>query len=127
MSWDVVLFNSCQKIVSIEAMDETQFEPTDFCSAIEGSFDNIKIHDEHREVKGDDFAIIYYVHDEPVSNTIMNLHGEKALFELVVLARKFRWQIFDTGLGEMIDLENPSVNGYENFQRYLEHVLNQKE
>lgn len=127
MSWDIVLFNSRQKIELPEEVDETKLEPTDFCSVFENHFDKIVKDDNHREIKGKDFTIDYFIDDEPVSNKMISLYGEYGLFELVVLARKHNWQIFDTGLGEMIDLENPSINGYENFQSYLKHVLNQKE
>lgn len=127
MSWDIVLFNSRQKIESPAEVDETQLEPTDFCSVFENHFAEIVKDDNHREIKGKDFAIDYFIDDEPVSNKMMSLYGEYGLFELVVLARKHNWQIFDTALGQMIDLENPSINGYENFQSYLKYILNQKE
>lgn len=124
MSWDIVLFNSNQKITSIEELDERQLEPTDFCSVFESHFINIKKDDNHREIEGDGFAISYFADDEKVSNKIVSLYGENALYELVVIAKKYNWQIFDTGLEQMIDLDNPAKNGYENFQRYLQHVLN---
>src|SRR5438270_12173985 len=127
MSWSIVLFNSRQNIELPEEVDETQLEPTDFCSVFENHFDEIVKDGTHREIKGKDFAIDYFVDDEPVSNKMLSLYGENALYELVVLARKHNWQIFDSGLGKMIDLENPRFNGYENFQSYLKHVLKQKE
>lgn len=127
MSWDIVLFNSRQKIQSVEDVDETQLEPTDFCSAFENRFDNIEKDDNHREIKGKDFAIDYFIDNEPVSNKMLSLYGENGLYELVALARKHNWQIFDTGHRQMIDLENPAINGYENFQSYLKHVLKQSD
>ena len=126
MSWGIVLFNSRQKIESVEEVDETQLEPTDFCSLIEKQFDQIVKDGNHREIKGKDFGIEYFTDDELVSNKILSLYGENGLYEIAVLARKYSWQIFDTGLGQMIDLENPSVNGSENFQNYLKQILNNK-
>jgi hypothetical protein len=123
MSWDIVLFNSRQKISSVEEVDDTQLEPTDFCSALENHFKHIIINDDHREIKGKDFAIAYFIDEDKVSNKMLSLYGENGLFELVELAKKNNWQIFDTGNGQMIDLENPANNGYENFQSYLRHVL----
>jgi len=58
-----------------------------------------------------------------VSNTLFNLYGETSLFELIRVAKIYGWQIFDTGVGEMIDLEKPEKNGYDNFQSYLQDVL----
>lgn len=123
MSWDIVLFNSRQKITSVEEVDDTQLEPTDFSTAFENHFTEIIKDDNHREIKGKDFIIDYFVDEDKVSNKMLSLYGENGLFELVELAKKHNWQIFDTGNGQMIDLENPSNNGYENFQSYVRHVL----
>lgn len=123
MSWDIVLFKSRQKINSPEEVDDSQLEPTDFCSVLESHFEQIIKDDNHREIKGKDYSIDYFIDDGEVSNKMLSLYGESGLFELVVLARKHNWQIFDTGLGQIIDLENPSYNGYENFQSYLKQIL----
>ena len=123
MSWDIVLFNSRQKITSVEEVNDSQLEPTDFCSALESHFPEIVKEDNHREIKGKDFEIDYFIDKEKVSNKIVSIYGENGLFELVELAKKHNWQIFDTGNGQVIDLENPANNGYENFQSYLRHIL----
>ena len=123
MSWDIVLFNSRQKINSVEEMDDSQLEPTDFCAVLENHFKQIIKNDNHREIKGKDFTIDYYTDDEKVSNKMLSLYGENGIYELVVLARKYKWQIFDTELEQMVDLDNPSNNGYENFQNYLKQIL----
>jgi hypothetical protein len=127
MSWDIVLFSSRQKIQSVEEIDETLFEPTDFCSVFANHFQQIKQDDDHRSIQGRDFTIEYFLDNEPVSNKILNLYGMNGLYEVIALAKKHNWQIFDTGLGQMIDLENPAINGYEDFQKYLEHILKEKE
>ena len=54
---------------------------------------------------------------------MLSLYGENGLFVLIGLAKKQNWQIFDTGIGEMLDLESPSKNGYENFQTYLKQIV----
>jgi hypothetical protein len=127
MSWDIVLFNSSKKIENLEEVDLAKLEPTDFCAVLESHFDEIVKDDDHREIKGKDFAINFFIDNELVSNKMLSLYGENGLFELVVLAKKHNWQIFDTGLGQMINLENPSINGYENFQNYLKHILKKNE
>ena len=58
---------------------------------------------------------------------LINLYGEDALYTLIDLSIKNEWQIFDTGIGEMIDLNNPSKNGYKGFQAYLNQILNNKD
>jgi hypothetical protein len=127
MSWGIVLFNSRQRIVSIEEVDEAQLEPTNFGNVLEKHFENISKDTSHRSIKGKDFVIEFFADEELDSNILLNLYGENGLFELVILAREHKWQIFDTGLGQMIDLENPSLNGYNNFQNYLKQILNDKQ
>ena len=126
MSWDIVLFNSKQKIEVISELDENQLEPTDFDGILENSFDRIKKDDNHREIIGIDFTIDFFVHNEPVSNTMLSLYGENGLYALIEIAKKHNWQIFDSGIGEMIDLENPEKNGFENHRKYVEQILKRK-
>jgi len=126
MSWDIVLFNSRQKIKSIEAINEDQLLPTDFCNAFESHFIHIIKDKNHREIIGNDFSVDYFTEDEPVSNKMISLYGENALYELIFLAKKYGWQIYDSGIDQMIDLDNPSFNGYDNFQNYLSQILKQK-
>ena len=123
MSWDIILFNSRQTIKSVEEIDENLLEPTDFCSVLESYFDNIDKDDNHRRIKGTDFEIEFFTDSEEVNNKILNLYGENGLFEIVILAQKNGWQIFDTGLEQMIELNNPKTNGYINFDKYLKQVL----
>lgn len=123
MSWDVVIFSSKQKINSIEEIDEEQFLPIDFNVVLEKHFDNIIVSENHREIKGENFSIEYFTDTEPVSNFLFNLYGEAALFELIRVAKNYGWQIFDTGNGEMLDIEHPEKNGYSNFQSYLQQII----
>jgi hypothetical protein len=107
-------------------LDENQLEPTDFDQILENSFDQIKKDDNHREIIGTDFTIDFFVHNEPVSNTMLSLYGENGLYELIELAKKQNWQIYDSGIGEMIDLENPKKNGFENHRKYVEQIMKRK-
>jgi hypothetical protein len=123
MSWDIVLFNSKEKIESIESITENQLEPTNFCSVLESSFTNVIKDEDHREIEGNDFTMSFFTDEEEVSNKMLSLYGENGLFELIELSKKFGWQIFDTGIDEMIDLENPARNGYENHKKYVEQLM----
>ena len=126
MSWDIVLFNSKQKINTIAELDENLLEPTDFSGILENSFDRIKKDENHREIIGTNFTIDFIVHNELVSNTMLSLYGENGLYELIELAKKHNWQIYDSGIGIMIDLENPEKNGFENHRKYVEQILKRK-
>ncbi len=123
MSWDIVLFNSKQTIKSIEELDEDKLEPIDFTGILENSFNEVIENDNHRGIKGKDFSIDFFTDDEMVSNKMLSLYGENGLFELIELAKKHGWQIFDTGLGSMIDLENPKNNGYNNHRKYVALIM----
>lgn len=122
MSWDIVLFNSKQKINTIDEVDEEQFIPVYFDKIISEHF-NLE---ESDSIKGDDFSIDFYMNDELVSNKMISLYGEKALFEIARLAKIQNWQIYDTSLNKMIDLENLHENGFSNFQSYLQKILHKK-
>jgi len=123
MSWDIILFNTNQKIDSIEEVEERQLEPIDFTHILESSFSEIVKDENHREIKGTDFSINFFTDGELVSNKMISLYGENGLFELIELAKEFGWQIFDTGLGEMIDLDSPEKNGFENHRKYVEQIM----
>ena len=126
MSWDIVLFNTKQKIQSIEELDENQLEPIDFKDILEDTFDEIVKDDNHRAIQGKDFVIEFFVSNEPASNIMLSLYGENGLYELIELSKCNHWQIFDTGIGEMIDLEKPENNGYESHSKYVEQIMNKR-
>ena len=126
MSWDIVLFNSKQKINSVAELDETQLEPTDFSGILETSFNQIKKVDNHREIIGTDFTIDFFTDKEHSSNFMLQLYGENGLYELIELAKKYNWQIYDSGIVGMIDLENPEKNGFKNHRKYVEQITNRK-
>lgn len=123
MSWDIVLFNSKETISSIEELNEEKLEPINFTEILENSFDNIIKDGNQREINGKDFSINFYIDDELVSNKMLSLYGENGLFELIELAKQYDWQIFDTGLGCMIDLEVPENNGFDNHRKYVEQIM----
>ncbi len=124
MSWDIVLFNSKQKINSVAELDENQLEPTDFSGLLENSFDRIKKDENHREIVGADFTIDFFANDEHSGNFMLSLDGENGLYELIELAKKHNWQIYDSGIDGMIDLKNPEKNGFGNHRKYVEQILN---
>lgn len=123
MSWDIVIFSSKQKIRAVEEVDEELLVAIDFNIILEKHFINIIANKNNREIKGEGYIIDYFFDSEPVSNKVFSLYGEEALFELIRIAKIYDWQIFDTGNGEMLDLEYPEKNGYSDFQSYLQCVL----
>ena len=126
MSWDIVLFNSKQKIESVADLDENKLVPTDFSGVLENSFDRIKSDDNHKEIIGTDFTIDFFANSEPSSNFLLSLNGENGLYALIELAKKHNWQIYDSGVDGMIDLENPEKNGFKNHIKYVDQILRRK-
>ncbi|MGJ8715162.1 MAG: hypothetical protein ACSHXG_08670 [Maribacter stanieri] len=122
MSWDIVLFNSKQKINSVTELDETQLEPTDFSGILETSFDRLNKNENHREIVGTNFTIDFFSDNEYSSNFMLSLYGENGIYALIELAKKYKWQIYDSGIDEMIDLENPEKNGFKNHKEYVEQI-----
>jgi hypothetical protein len=123
MSWDIVLFNSTQKINSVAELDENQLKSTDFSGILESSFDRIKKEYNYREIIGTDFTIDFFSDSENSSNFMLSLYGENGLYELIELAKKHNWQIYDSGIDGMIDLENPEKNGFKNHIKYVNKIL----
>jgi hypothetical protein len=126
MSWDIILFNLSKKVQSLEAINEALLLNTDFAKIFEQHFKKIEKDDRHRTIIGDDFSIAYFVNEEPVSNIMLSIYNENGLFEVIHLAKKNNWQIFDTGLGALLDMDNPTNNGYINFQNYLDQLLEER-
>ncbi|MDR2271353.1 MAG: hypothetical protein LBF27_10665 [Sphingobacterium sp.] len=123
MSWDIVLFKSRQAIKDLSNLDENELEVTDFNQVLENSFKEIIVDGDHREIIGDGFSIDYFA-SEPNSNFMLSLYGEKAMHMLIELAKKHEWQIYDSALDAMIDLDNPENNGYEDHKNYVQYIVN---
>ncbi len=126
MSWEIVLFNSKQKINSVAELDENLLEEIDFSGILESSFAQIKKDGNHREISGMNYTIDFTADNEPSSNFMLQLHGENGLYELIELAKKKNWQIYDSGIDGIIDLDNPEKNGFENHRKYVEQILKRK-
>ena len=124
MSWDIVLFNSKQKINSVAELDETQLEPTDFSGILETSFGRIIKNENHREIVGTDFTIDFFADSQHSSNFMISLYGENGIYALIELAKKHNWQIYDSGIDEMVDLERPEKNGFKNHGAYVNQIFN---
>lgn len=122
MSWDIVLFSSEQNLVSLENLNEDLLKPINFDKVLNSKFENIKKTENHNEIIGKDFSIDFFDDEELVSNKILSLYGENGLFELIKIAKEENWQIYDSGIDKMLNLEKPEENGYENFKNYLKFI-----
>ncbi|WP_289056282.1 hypothetical protein, partial [Carboxylicivirga marina] len=107
-------------------LDESQLGLTNFSEILENSFEQISKAENHREIIGNDFTIDFYTDSEDSSNLMLSLYGENGLYELIELAKKHNWQIYDSGIDGMIDLENPEKNGFKNHGKYVEQILKRR-
>jgi hypothetical protein len=129
MSWDVVIFNLNKKIDSVEDINEDVLvdigSGADFKKMLNNYFGNVIWDGNWGKIEKENYALEFSLadDDESFSNMIFHLYGEKAIYALIDFCRKNNWQAFDTGLGEMLDLDRPERNGYEKFQEYLSFVL----
>jgi len=121
MSWDIVLFSSSEKIISIEDLDEEKLLPIDFDKVLLENCTTKNIEHQKNDVNDD---INFYFDNESSSNKMISLYSEEALFKIIELAKLHNWQIFDTSLNEMLDLENPAKNGYINYKHYVKKIMN---
>ncbi|KAF2332904.1 hypothetical protein [Flavobacterium ginsenosidimutans] len=133
MSWDIVLFNSAEKIISIQDLDEEKLLPIDFDKILLENCSTKNAEDQKNKNSSKDFFsdsinddINFFFDDEPSSNKMISLYSEEALFKIIELAKLHNWQIFDTSLGEMLDLENPEKNGYSNHKNYVSQIMKNK-
>jgi hypothetical protein len=129
MSWDVVIFRLNRKVDSVEEINETILVDigtrSDFKGIIEDNFPKVTWDEHWEKIEGEAHSIEFSLGttDEPFSNAIFHLYGENAIYDIVRLCRRMNWQAYDTGLDQMLDLENPERNGYQNFQNYLRQIL----
>ena len=126
MSWDIVLFKSKQKIMDLENLNDEQLSTTNFDEILKSSFTNIQKIENHIEISGSDFSIDFFEDTKNTSNKTISLYGENALFEIIKIAKKENWQIYDSSLDAMLDLDNPSKNGYSQFQTYVNRISKEK-
>jgi len=132
MSWDIVLFNSVEIIISIEDLDEEKLLPIDFDKILLENYSTENTEDQKNENTNINLSSVnddinFYFDDEPSSNKIISLYSEEALFKIVELAKVHNWQIFDTSLGEILNLENPGKNGFSNHQKYVNQIMKNRQ
>jgi hypothetical protein len=133
MSWDIVLLSSTEKIISIENLDEEKLLPIDFdkillenCNSGQQNQKNKNNSKDISYASSIDDEINFYFDDELASNKMISLYSKRALLKIIELAKLHNWQIFDTSLGEMLDLNNPNQNGYHKHQNYVNQIIKNK-
>lgn len=129
MSWDIVLFNLSKQVQSVEEINDEVLVDigtgVQFKQLITEYFPNIRWEkDNWCSIETPEYSIQFSLgdSDDKFSNILIHLYGEKAIYPIIDLCRKFRWQVFDTGNGRMVDIDNPGKNGFTEFQNYLDAV-----
>ena len=109
--YDLILFNSKQKIQNVTHLDEDLFIFTDFSGILESSFKEIKKNNNHRKIIGNDFTINFFRDHRPSSNFILKIYGKAGVAELIELAKIYNWQIYNLTTNQMIHFnKNQTAN-----------------
>ena len=131
MSWDIVIFNLNKKVSSVEEINEDVLIPIasnkGFRSLLTENFPDIKWDANRGILERPGIYIEIFTgdnDDETFSNKIFFLRdSEASIFPVIDLCKKYGWQLFDTALDQMIDLENPEQNGYSNYRSYVDFIM----
>jgi len=131
MSWDVVIFNLNKKVSSIEEINEDILIPIatnkEFHSLLTENFPDIRWNGDCGIIERNNIYIELYLGDDnevSFSNIIFFLRSsEESVFPVIDLCKKYGWQLFDTALDQMINLDNPEINGYDNYKKYLDQIM----
>lgn len=132
MSWDVIVFNLSRKVDNVEEIDETVLvdigTKKDFKKIIEKNYKDVVWDGDWGKIERGDYSIEFSLGDtdELFSNSMFHLYGENAIYDIIEFCKKNNWQAFDTGLDQMLDLDDPRKNGYANHQNYLRQILGEK-
>jgi hypothetical protein len=133
MSWDIVLFNLAKNVKSVEEINDELLldfgSGHSFKQLVTECFPNAQWKDDNWcSIETPDYSIQFSLGnlDDRFAEKLIHLYGEKAIYPIIDLCRKFGWQLFDTGNGKMIDINMPEKNGFTEFQSYLD-AINKKE
>lgn len=129
MSWDVVVFNLNKKVSSVEEINEDILIPIATCrhfkKILHEHFPDVKWDGDRGIVERENVYMELFIDEseETFSNTVFFLReGEASIFDVINFCKRHGWQLYDTALGEMIDLDNPARNGYANYAAYIKHI-----
>lgn len=133
MSYDLFLFRPVGPVSDFaKSMNEDDFEPPpmgstgDVTAAINRAFPNTDWSDDgwgHFDGRG--YRVAFHVGEEsPVRSVMLNLYGDHAfLKDVAALCRDQGWQAHDPQTGKFLDVNNPSNEGVERFDRFFEQVV----
>ncbi|UIR57680.1 hypothetical protein LZQ00_07630 [Sphingobacterium sp. SRCM116780] len=124
MSWDVIAFKFNRDLKDVSEIDENTIEDIgtwDFVlGLIKEQFADLEISDFWCCIRRKDIFEIQFSIDELTEITnciIFHLYGEIALYSIADLCKKNNWQLLDTTLGVLLDLDNLQKNGYNKFNQ----------
>jgi len=132
MSWDVMIFNLNRRVDNVDEIDESVLvdlgTKSDFKKIMDDNYPDIIWDNNWGKIERADCSLEFSLghSDKPFSNTVFHLYGQNAIYEVIELCKKYRWQAFDAGIGKMLDLDNPKNNGYENHQKYVRKILGEE-
>lgn len=129
MSWDVLVFKLNREIKSGSEIDETTIDDIGSVASVLEKlhshfpdlelFDYGKVIENMGKIKRENFIIEFSIIKSTETNNFLSFHlyGKQSIHAIVQLCKRNGWYIFDTTLGEILDLEESEKNGYEQFTK----------
>lgn len=133
MSWDVMIFNTRgKKPPPIEQFQESDYDPlgpaarvrerlSSLLPGIDWSAPTWGIYE------GDGFSIEFNVgKEDPIGSMMLHVRGGgDAIAAIVSFARPLGWSAMDCSMGDFLDLDSPSQEGWQGFQAFRDKVNDQ--
>ncbi len=134
MSWEVLVFKLNREINSGSEIDETTIDDIGSVASVLEKlhshfpdlelFDYGKIIENMGKIKRENFLIEFFISKSTETNNFLSFHlyGKQSIYPIVELCTRNGWCIFDTTLGEILNLEEPEKNGYEQFNKIRNEI-----
>ncbi|KFF02811.1 hypothetical protein [Chryseobacterium luteum] len=129
MSWDVLVFKLNREIKSGSEIDETTIDDigseASVLEKLHSHFPDLKLFDYGEvienmgKIERENFSIEFFILKSTETQNFLsfNLYGKESIYPIVELCKRNGWCVFDTTLGEILNLEEPEKNGYEQFNK----------
>ena len=130
MSWDILLINSNQKLdLESETVDFPLFPPRkELVRIFQQTFPDIELsEDGWGTIDEANYSIELNLGANEVDaqdQLFLNIRGnEDPAPKIAELCKKAGWQAFDTTMGDYLDLENPTRNGFSGWTAYRNQIV----
>ena len=127
MSWDVFVFKLNREIKSGSEIDETTIDDIGSVASLLEKlcvhFPDLELSDYGKVIENmgtierENFSIEFSIIKATDTYNFLSFHlyGKDSIYPVAELCKRYGWCIFDTTLAELLNLQEPEKNGYEQF------------